>query len=237
MKSRFWLPLAVLLGLASGANAQPYGYAPSMGPYGGAPSMQPVPMPAPQAEAPRYGTQVAPADPREAMRERLAKSPMVQASNTLKEGMDKLLKFMGQEELPNKLQVAAFLDKEVAPYFDFDYMAKWVAGPGYGRMSPEQRKAMAARLEASFLSSLSTQLASYKGQQVRMLRPRMGPRGAVSVNVGILRPGSYPAKLQFRMYKSQGGGWKVYDVVANGRSAASYYRVQFQQSASAPTGR
>jgi phospholipid transport system substrate-binding protein len=124
--------------------------------------------------------------------------------------------------------VAAFLDKEIAPYFDFDYMAKWVAGPGYARMNPEQRKALASRLEASFLGGLSAQLASYEGQQVRILRPRMGPRGAVVVNVGILRPGAYPAKMQFRMYKAP-SGWKVYDVVANGRSVSSYYRVQFQR--------
>jgi phospholipid transport system substrate-binding protein len=229
MKSRPWLPLAVLLGLASGAYAQPYGYAPPAGPYGSAPPMQP----GSQAAAPMPGTEAAQVDPRQAMRERLANSPMVQASNTLKEGMDKLLTFMGQEEVPNKLQVAAFLDKEIAPYFDFDYMAKWVAGPSYGRMSPEQRKAMASRLEASFLAGLSSQLAKYEGQQVRILRPRMGPRGAVSVNVGILRPGTYPAKLQFRMYKAE-GGWKVYDVVAGGRSAASYYRVQFQRAGKNP---
>lgn len=225
MKSRSWLTLACLLGLASGASAQPYGYAPPTGPYGGPPATRPVPVP---------GAQAPTAAAREAIRERLANSPMVQASNTLKEGMDKLLEFMGQDEVPNKLQVAAFLDKEIAPYFDFDYMAKWVAGPAYGRMGPEQRKALASKLEASFLGALSTQLASYKGQQVRMLRPRMGPRGAVSVNVGVLRPDSYPSKLQFRMYKAE-DGWKVYDVVANGRSAAGYYRVQFQRSASAPT--
>ena len=185
MKSRPWLPLAVLLGLASGAYAQPYGYAPPAGPFGSAPPMQP----GPQTAAPTSGTEAAPVDPRQAMRERLANSPMVQASNTLKEGMDKLREFLGQEEVPNKLQVAAFLDKEIAPYFDFDYMAKWVAGPSYGRMSPEQRKAMASRLEASFLGGLSSHLASYEGQQVRMLRPRMGPRGAVSVNVGISSSG------------------------------------------------
>lgn len=228
MKLRPWLPLVVLLGLASSAFAQPYGYAPPTGPYGSAPPMQRVPS-APQAVAPE-ATQSVPMDPRQAMRERLASSPMVQASNTLKEGMDKLLSFLGQDEGLNKLQVAAFLDKEVAPYFDFDYMAKWVAGPGYGRMSPEQRKALASRLEASFLGGLSAQLANYKGQQVRILRPQMGPRGAVVVNVGILRPGSYPAKMQFRMYKAP-DGWKVYDVVANGRSVSSYYRLQFQRTA------
>lgn len=229
MKSRPWLPFVVLLGLASGASAQPYGFAP--GPFG-APGMRS----GPATEAPGYGSQAPSPDPREAIRERLAKSPMVQASNTLKEGMDKLLTFMGQEEVPNKLQLAAFLDKDIAPYFDFDYMAKWVAGPGYGRMSPEQRKALASKLEAGFLGGLSAQLASYKGQQVRILRPRMGPRGAVSVNVGILRPGSYPSKLEFRMYKAE-DGWKVYDVVANGRSAAAYYRTQLQRSARVPAGR
>jgi phospholipid transport system substrate-binding protein len=227
MKLRPWLSIAVLLGLTASVYAQPYGYMPPAGPYGSAPPMQPLPS-GPQAAGPE-ATQTAPMDPRQAMRERLASSPMVQASNTLKEGMDKLLSFLGQDEAPNKLQVAAFLDKEIAPYFDFDYMAKWVAGPGYGRMNPEQRKALASRLEANFLGGLSSQLASYEGQQVRILRPRMGPRGAVVVNVGILRPGAYPAKMQFRMYKAP-SGWKVYDVVANGRSVSSYYRVLFQRT-------
>jgi phospholipid transport system substrate-binding protein len=226
MKSRSWLSLAVLLGLASGAHAQPYGYAPPGGPFGGAPAMQP---------APTLGTQPA-ADPREVMRERLAKSPLVQASNTLKDGLDKLLEFMNQKEVPNKLQLAAYLDKEIAPYFDFHYMARWVAGPAYARMSPDGRKALASKLEADFLGGLANRLASYKGQQVRMLRPRMGPRGAVNVNVGILRPGTYPSKLQFRMYRAQ-DGWKVYDVVASGRSVAAYYRTQFQRTAASPAAR
>lgn len=227
MKSRSWLTLACLFGLAWGASAQPYGFAPPAGAFGGPPATQPGPIP---------GTQPAATDPRALMRERLANSPMVQASNTLKEGMEKLLEFMSQKEVPNKLQLAAFLDKEIAPYFDFHYMAKWVAGPAYARLSPERRKALASKLEADFLGGLSTQLASYKGQQVRILRPRMGPRGAVNVNVGILRPGSYPSKLQFRMYKAE-GGWKVYDVVAAGRSVASYYRTQFQRTAMSSSGR
>jgi phospholipid transport system substrate-binding protein len=37
------------------------------------------------------------------------------------------------------------------------------------------------------------------------------------------------------MYKAP-AGWKVYDVVANGRSAASYYRVQFQRTARTDSG-
>lgn len=156
--------------------------------------------------------------------------PTAEAAATLREGMDKMLAFVGAEDKPNKLQVAAFLDKEIAPYFDFQHMAKWVAGPRYTAMNEEQREAMAAALEARFLSALTGKLAGYEGQQIRFLRPRLSPRGTVSVSVGILRPGAYPSKLDFRMYRG-GDGWKVYDVVANGRSAVAYYRTQFNRPA------
>jgi len=155
---------------------------------------------------------------------------MAEASARLKEGMDRLLKFLGEQDSMNKLQVAAFLDREIAPYFDFDSMAQWVAGPAYRSMSPKERSELTAWLESDFLSVLASNLVGYQGQQFRMLTPRRGPRGAVNINVAILRADTYPSTLQFRMAPSD-QGWRVYDVVANGRSASSYYRVQFQRMA------
>jgi len=211
MKSQFWMPLALVLGLSAAAQAQPpYGYGPGAygpsGPYG------------PGAYSP--GSRA---------------DSSTEAAAVLREGMDKLRDFLGQQEKPNKLQVAAFLDKEIAPYFNFDQMAKWVAGPRFADMSSEQREAMAASLEARFLSALTGKLASYEGQQVRILRPRMTRPGMAIVSVGILRPGTYPSKLDFRMYKSD-DGWKVYDVVANGRSAVAFYRAEFNRSMAPRTG-
>jgi phospholipid transport system substrate-binding protein len=156
-------------------------------------------------------------------------NPSEQAVATLREGMHKLLDFLGEKEKPNKLQLAAFLDSSIAPYFDFDYMAKWVAGRRYAAMTPKQRTALAASLEARFLGSLATNLAKYKGQQIRYFRPRRGASGAVSVTVGLRSPGSYPARLQFRMYRS-GDGWKIYDVISNGRSAVAFYRQELRRS-------
>lgn len=160
-------------------------------------------------------------------------TPSSEAAAVLRQGMDKMLEFLGQEETPNKLQVAAFLDDQIAPYFDFDYMAKWVAGPRFARMSEEQRKALSAKLEANFLGALAGQLAKYEGQQIRFLRPRMSRGGAVTVGIGILRPGTYPSKLDFRMYRSA-DGWKVYDVIANGRSVSAYYRTKFSRASAPP---
>jgi len=155
---------------------------------------------------------------------------LTQASDVLDEGLDKLLDFLRQADQPNNLQVAAFLNREIAPYFDFDYMAQWVAGPAYAGMRPEEKKALAGRLEADFLATLARNLAGYDGQQVRMMPPRRGPRGAVSVSVAVLQAGNYPTRLEFRMAGSE-RGWKVYDVLANGQSAAAYYRLQFQREA------
>lgn len=238
MKARSWLPLLVLLGAAAGASAQPYGYGPpplpqGYGPmpmpYGGVPytamperpvaPTRPTAPPSARAPAPRTEVPIA-----------LPPGPAAEASATLEEGMDKLLGYLAREEVPNRLQVAAFLDREIAPYFDFEAMADWVAGPASEGMNAEDKEAMAARLEADFLGTLASRLMDYRGQQIRMLPPRMGPRGAVSVNVALLGAQNYPSKLEFRMYKSE-SGWRVYDVVANGQSAAAYYRVQFQRMA------
>lgn len=229
MKLPIGLSLAALLTGAASVYAQPYGFPPQPMPLGPVPGMQAAPMPGPAAIRPGFAGPGGP-DAEQAMKAQMAADPMLQASNVLKEGIDKLMAYLGQEESPNKLQVAAFLDRDIAPYFDFPYMAQWVAGPAYAGMSGDERSALAARLESSFLSALTGYMADYKGQGVRLLRPKMGPRGSVDVNVAILRPGSYPSKMKFRMYKSE-DGWKVYDVVANSRSAAAYYRVRFQRSA------
>ncbi|MEJ2327304.1 MAG: ABC transporter substrate-binding protein [Chromatiaceae bacterium] len=189
MRLHFGLSLALVLGTFGVAQAQP--------PYPYAPNAYP-----PGAHRPT-----------------LRVSRGEEAAEVLRQGMEKLLDFLGQKEKPNRLQVAAFLDKEIAPYFDFGYMARWVAGSRYGTMSGAQRKALAATLESRFLGALARHLSRYQGQHVRYFRPRMSRRGTVSVSVGILQPGTYPSKLKFRMYRSK-AGWKVYDVVAKGTTTA-----------------
>ena len=244
------LALATLLGIAGPVSAQPYGYGPPPIPPGygpgpmhhgmermpAMPSVPEMPMrpgaPTTQPSAPHQAP-AAPGPERFGATPRMPQGPVAEASATLKEGMDKLLAYLAQKEVPNKLQVAAFLDREIAPYFDFDYMAQWVAGPTFQSMSEKDKQALAAHLESEFLGTLASHLMQYDGQQIRMLPPRMGPRGAVSVNVAVMRPGTPPTKLEFRMYESD-TGWRVYDVSADGQSAAAYYRVQFQRMAAGP---
>jgi len=228
MSHRTLLPLAAALLCCSLAQAQPAG--PYPGP-GGMPMPGSGPGPAPsageQSAAPGVAYGREPMRPYRPMPGTPRGSAGREAAATVSAGLDKLFEFMA-DEAPNKLQTAAFLDREIAPYFDFAYMAQFVAGPDWQRMSSEQRDALAAQLESRILSGLATRLLKFSDEKVRYLRPRPGRRGSVDVRVGLLSPGTYPSQLVFRLYQSA-EGWKVYDVIAEGRSLLAYYRNAFAQ--------
>lgn len=145
-------------------------------------------------------------------------------AQTLKEGMSKLIAFIKQN--PDADAVGAFVDEEIAPYFDFDVMARYAAGPSYRQMTEQQKSHLAHSIKGLLLSTLSKRLANYSGQDVRYYPPRRVSRNEVKVRVGILQPSGYPANVDFRFYHAE-GGWKVFDVSANGNSALSYYRQHF----------
>ncbi|MCG8486198.1 MAG: ABC transporter substrate-binding protein [Chromatiales bacterium] len=144
----------------------------------------------------------------------------------LREGVTKLLKFMRQSDQPNPQKIAAFLETEIAPYFDFDYMADWAAGPMKRYMTEQQKAELGQQVKELLLGTLAKRLGDYSNQDVRFYRPRSSGRNEVKVRVGILQAGGYPANIDFRFYRSE-SGWKVFDVAANGNSALAYYRQHF----------
>lgn len=142
----------------------------------------------------------------------------------LKMGVDSLIAFMSKEPVPAPSAIARFLDEQIAPMFDFDAMARAAAGRYYLRLSPRQQHAMAEEIKHLFLTRLTEGLAVYSGQQVRFLRPRLSPDGReAALGMLILHPGSYPARIDFRLAREQ-SGWRIIDLAANGSSAVVYYR-------------
>jgi phospholipid transport system substrate-binding protein len=148
----------------------------------------------------------------------------------LREGMTKLLRFLRSSDNPQPQQIAAFLEREVAPYFDFAYMATWAAGPMNRQLNDQQRRELGQKIKQMLLGTLARRLSSYDNQDVRFYRPRRVGENEVKVRVGILRAGGYPASLDFRFYRGE-AGWKVFDVTANGNSALAFYRTYFTDRA------
>jgi len=196
--------LAICTSLAA---QQPYqmprmGYQPTM----------PPPMSAPPARPPQ-------ARPRTEFEE---------ASMILKAGLTRLINFFNTPTPPSREQIAVFLEKDIAPYFDFAYMSQWAAGPAFNRINDQQKKALETDIKAQFLSTMAQKLSNFSQQTVSYLSPRMTGRNQVELSISIGNPGNYPARLDFRLYKAA-AGWKVFDVSANGSSALMYYRQYYRQ--------
>lgn len=198
MKSHPWLLIGVMF--AGGVHAVPqYGPGPGPMPYG--PYMQ-GPAYAPQQDNP---------------------------AAALRTGIETLLAFLGSQEDLSPQDLADFLNSEIAPFFDFDYMASAAGGRLYEQLTPQQQAAMAEDIKRTFLTKMAEKLTAYDDQQVRFLAPRSENNGQTAVvGVAILNPGSYPARLDFRLFRGD-SGWKVYDVAANGQSAIVHYRHQLMR--------
>jgi phospholipid transport system substrate-binding protein len=147
----------------------------------------------------------------------------------LRDGVNKLLGFMRREQEPSSEEMTSFLDQEIAPFFDFGYMAKVAAGRMYGALGEERQAELAAHLKTQFLGTLAERLGAFDDQDVKFLASRVNPDGRTgSASLAILNPQSYPARIDFRFYRLD-GQWLVYDVVANGQSAVAHYRREFRQ--------
>jgi phospholipid transport system substrate-binding protein len=160
---------------------------------------------------------------------------VIEPAVLLRQGVDRLLDFLRRNPPPEAL--AAFLDTEIAPFFDFHYMTRSAAPGVFDRLDPRSRALMVDRVKTSFLTRMAEKLGGYAGQQVRFLGPRSGRDGrTATVPVMVLGAGGYPSRLDFRLYDASAGGpprWRVFDVAANGQSAIVFYRQELQREARA----
>lgn len=147
----------------------------------------------------------------------------------IRQGLDRMTGFLMGFPQASPAQLREFLELQIAPYFDFAYMARWAAGPLHHRLGPDHRAALTARLKTLFLDALTRNLGTLERPlppvDVFPARPGRSMTEA-SVFARVLPEGRPPLRLEFRFYWS-GAGWRVYDVTANGASAVGYYRRYF----------
>ena len=124
----------------------------------------------------------------------------------------------------SQAEIMAFLHQAIAPYFDFEYMARLSAGPYWNALSEAQRQTFEEQFQRTFFQALARQVANVGNPQIQFypVRPGTAPN-EVTVSARILQPQGMPILMDFRFYHSD-QGWKVFDVVADGSSAVLYYR-------------
>ncbi len=145
----------------------------------------------------------------------------------LQKGMDKLLDYL--KEHHNGDGLGEFLGTQVAPFFDFPFMAKAAAGK-YGRhMTDAQHQRLVKKLQVMFLTAMAEKLSSFDGQDVVYLPARFNNFDRTTVTALINNPGGYPGRIDFRVHLTK-DGWKIFDVAARGQSAIAFYRSYFRKA-------
>ena len=153
---------------------------------------------------------------------------VVTPDQLIRQAVDRLTGFLAADPEASPGVVLDFVTREIAPYFDFPYMAQWAAGPLLHRLDPGQRAALGEQLQEMFLEALARNLGSIERPLPRVeifpARPGQSMNDAV-VYARVWRAGMQ-TRLEFRFYWT-GFDWKVYDAAANGASAVAYYRRYF----------
>ncbi|MCP5142666.1 MAG: ABC transporter substrate-binding protein [Chromatiales bacterium] len=211
------LSAATALVLSASAHANPYyggggpayggGYAPGWGGYAPQARPQPAPQAAPQMVVP---------------------SADMSPEDMLRTGVTALQTFLSTGN-PNDQQMAlGFLREQVANYFDFAYMSRWVAGGAWKRMNAEQRAELENGIKNQFLNTLASGIGGYQDSRVEVGNARQGSSTEVVVPVRATMRGGQSVTMEFRFYKGR-EGWRIFDVKANGMSAVIHYRREFQK--------
>jgi phospholipid transport system substrate-binding protein len=147
----------------------------------------------------------------------------------VRRGLDRLTGFLMGAQNPSPEAIRAFLDHEIAPNFDFAYMARWAAGPMYRRLSAAQHARMTVVLKDLFLAALAKNLGSYSrpAPRVDVYPARASANGRrATVHARVVSANGMLSGLNFRFYWNE-QGWRIFDVAANGASAVAYYRSYF----------
>lgn len=152
----------------------------------------------------------------------------VSPDRLLEQGLERMRAFLARGGPRNRAQIEAFLEEQIAPYFDFDRMAAWVARPFYRRMAPTQQARLREDLKERFLAILARELGAFTSPQPRVDYYRPVPIGPDEMEVGarVLPATGYPIRLSFRFHLGD-DGWKVVDASSNGHSAVQYFRQRF----------
>jgi len=144
-------------------------------------------------------------------------------------GVNELRRFLTHDTMRDPEAIETFLEESIAPYFDFEAMGRWAAGPFYRSLSTGERRRFHQKVRGMFLEALARNLGSYAitVPPVQIFPPMSRHWGdEMTVRARVFPDGGYPVTLDFRFYL-RGDRWRVFDVAANGFSAVAFYRRHF----------
>ena len=155
----------------------------------------------------------------------LAGEPMDVVRGTV----DDILKLLADPDLEAKPQVQRErLRKVIRAKFDFEKMTELAVGRYRRKFSEDQLRELTDLFTQLLERTYLDRIQKYEENAVSFGSERMlGPRKAqVHTEVGV---GQKTFPVVYKVYRTKGGRWRVYDVKIEGVSLVSNYRKQFSE--------
>jgi phospholipid transport system substrate-binding protein len=125
-------------------------------------------------------------------------------------------------------KITEFVNEVIYPHTDFDKISALVLGKIWKTATPEERERFKREFQTLLVRTYSRAFVEFKEWSVRFLPMDMEPgANKVIVKTEVLQPGIQPVGVNYRMFLSETGQWKAYDIMIEGVSLVTNYRTTF----------
>lgn len=147
----------------------------------------------------------------------------------VKETADKVLaKVIANKSVytANRGKLFSMVNAIVLPHFDFVVMSKRVLGKHWKSASSAEKKAFVKEFRNLLVRTYATALLNYSGQKIEYKPVRIKKRTAL-VKTLVRNSGGSAIPIDYRLYKSKSGAWKVYDLSVDSLRIVATYRTRY----------
>jgi phospholipid transport system substrate-binding protein len=147
----------------------------------------------------------------------------------IQDASDKLkLRLQDQSFKNDFAKITQFVNEVILPHTDFDKISALVLGKLWKTASPDERERFKKEFQMLLVRTYSRAFLEFKEWSVRFLPIDMeSGTNKVIVKTEVLQPGIQPVGVNYRMFSSETGQWKVYDIMIEGVSLVTNYRTTF----------
>ena len=132
----------------------------------------------------------------------------------------------------NKLTMATYspqtasllVDKEIAPLFDFDYIAKEVLLAINTHFGADEAAFFSNKLKNNITTTLLTKLGQTHSTTLRFISARPVINNNIIVRLQVGGYYSFGFYIDLLFHQSQNGKWQIFDIVLNNDSLINYYQ-------------
>ncbi len=130
----------------------------------------------------------------------------------------------------NPARLYEIVDEIVLPHFDFRRMSSWVLGKHWRKASPAEREQFVKEFRALLVRTYAAALNDNYDQEIDFLPLRTKKDATeVTVRTEVQLDAGFPIPINYRMYRTEGGEWLVFDVKIDSVSLVTNYRSSFSK--------